>query len=188
MSYSRTNAAAVSSCVDSGLDAQSDSWAPPALSVSMRTAVSVVTCRQAPRRMPLSGCSRVKRSRTCRRTGIDCSAHWILSRPSGASERFLTSCSTMECRPCLVARRGRGRYRCAELDARVVPQILDAVRPLPRELGLGASEVAVGGGLLVDRPAQIEILDDPGGREIAMTPGHRLAPPVPDLAGSKRIG
>src|SRR5690349_12597896 len=171
MSYSRTSAAAVSSCVDSGLEAQSASCAPPAFKVSMSTAVSVVTCRHAPRRIPLSGCSCVKRSRTCRRTGIDCSAHSILSRPSPASERFLTSCSTMKCRPCVVSRRGRpprrqcpgrpGRYRYAELDARVVAQILDAVRPLPCELGLGASEVAVGGGLLVDRPAQIEILDDP---------------------------
>jgi hypothetical protein len=57
----------------------------------MSTAVSVVTWRQAPRRTPLSGSSLVKRSRTCRSTGIDCSAHSILSFPESASERSLTS-------------------------------------------------------------------------------------------------
>src|SRR5437867_488992 len=187
MSCSRTSAAAVSSWVESGFEAQSASWAPPALRVSIRTAVSVVTCRHAPRRMPLSGCSRVKRSRTCRRTGIDCSAHSILSRPSGASERFLTSCSTMECRPYVESRLGRRdpaeAYRCAELHARVVAQVLDAVRPLPGELGLWAPEVAVGGGLLVDRPAQVEILDDPGRCEVEVAPDHRLEDPVRHLPG-----
>jgi hypothetical protein len=95
MPYSFTSAAAVSSCVDSGFEAQSATWAPPALSVIMSTAVSVVTCRHAPSRTPFSGCSLVKRSRTCRSTGIDCSAHSILSLPAWASERSLTSCSVM---------------------------------------------------------------------------------------------
>src|SRR5439155_9814200 len=53
------------------------------------------TCRHAPRRSPLSGCSLAKRSRTWRRTGIHCSAHSIFNRPSAASPMFLTSCSTM---------------------------------------------------------------------------------------------
>src|SRR6184192_3516820 len=79
MSYSFTRAAAVSSCVESGFDAHNASWAPPALRVSMSTAVSVVTCRHAPTRIPLSGCSLAKRSRTDRKTGIDCSAHSILA-------------------------------------------------------------------------------------------------------------
>jgi hypothetical protein len=47
MSYSSTSAAATSSCVDSGFDAQSTTSAPPALRVRARFAVSVVTCRQA---------------------------------------------------------------------------------------------------------------------------------------------
>jgi hypothetical protein len=34
-------------CVDSGFDAQSTTSAPPAFSVRIRLAVSVVTCRQA---------------------------------------------------------------------------------------------------------------------------------------------
>src|SRR5437762_13084691 len=95
MSYSFTSAAAVASGGESGLEAQSATWAPPALSVSMSTAVSVVTCRHAPRRSPLSGCSLAKRSRTWRRTGIHCSAHSIFNRPSAASPIFFTSCSTM---------------------------------------------------------------------------------------------
>src|SRR5262245_50681271 len=180
MSYSLTSAAAVSSWVESGLEAQRASCAPPALSVSMSTAVSVVTCRHAPRRMPLSGCSWVKRSRTCRSTGIDCSAHSIFSRPSLASDRFLTSCSTMEYRPCFdrassrstppAVHRGRPRrcqaYRDAVLHACVVAQVLDAIRPLPGELRLLAPEMAEGRGLLVDRPAQFEVLDDAGRREV----------------------
>ena len=47
MSYSWTSAAATSSCVDSGFDAQSTTSAPPAFSVRARFAVSVVTCRHA---------------------------------------------------------------------------------------------------------------------------------------------
>jgi hypothetical protein len=47
MSYSETRAAATSSCVESGLEAQRTTSAPPALSVRMRFAVSVVTWRQA---------------------------------------------------------------------------------------------------------------------------------------------
>ena len=95
MPYSFTSAAAVSSCVDSGFEAQRATWAPPAFSVIMSTAVSVVTCRHAPSRTPFNGCSFVKRSRTCRSTGIDCSAHSILSLPAWANERSLTSCSVM---------------------------------------------------------------------------------------------
>ena len=47
MPYSSTSAAATSSCVDSGLEAQMTTSAPPACSVRIRFAVSVVTCRQA---------------------------------------------------------------------------------------------------------------------------------------------
>src|SRR4026207_227958 len=47
MSYSSTRAAATSSCVESGFEAQSTTSAPPACRVRTRFAVSVVTCRQA---------------------------------------------------------------------------------------------------------------------------------------------
>ena len=55
--------------------------APPACNVFMRLAVSVVTCRQAVTRMPLSGCSRLNRFRISRRTGMEASAHSIFSLP-----------------------------------------------------------------------------------------------------------
>ena len=42
-------------------------------------------------------------------------------------------------------------------------QVVDPRRRLPRELLLGATEVAVGRGLPVDRAPQVEITDD-GGR------------------------
>src|SRR5215470_5230626 len=201
MSYSCTSAAAVSSWVESGLEAQRATCAPPALRVSISTAVSVVTCRHAPRRMPLSGCSCVKRSRTWRSTAIDCSAHSIRRRPSAASERFLTSWSTMEPRPFLSFRRApraglacRGDDRTgaaligsAELDPRVVAKVLDAVRPFPRELGLRAPEVAVRRGLFVDRAAELEVLDDAGRREVEVPPHQALEDLVRDLARAECV-
>ena len=53
--YSATSAAATSSLVDSGFEAARTTSAPPALSVRIRFAVSVVTWRQAPIRSPSSG-------------------------------------------------------------------------------------------------------------------------------------
>ena len=53
MPYSATSAAATSSCVLSGFDAQSAMSAPPSRSAIIRFAVSVVTCRHAPTRTPV---------------------------------------------------------------------------------------------------------------------------------------
>src|SRR3954451_17127458 len=92
MSYSSTSAAATSSCVESGLDAQSTTSAPPAFSVRARFAVSVVTCRHAATRSPERRCSRSKRSRIAASTGICRSAHSMRRLPSGASARSFTSC------------------------------------------------------------------------------------------------
>src|SRR5919109_533243 len=92
MSYSSTSAAATSSCVDSGFEAQSTTSAPPAFSVRARFAVSVVTWRQAEIRYPASGCSRSRRSRIAASTGIWRSAHSMRRTPSGASAMALTSC------------------------------------------------------------------------------------------------
>src|SRR5687768_6300802 len=152
----------------------------------MSTAVSVVTCRQAPSRMPLSGCSLAKRSRTWRRTGIDCSAHSILRRPSAARAIFFTSWSTM-CRPFLDLggkqrrRPGAGAVNEGQSDARVrrlhpgvVAQVLHPVRTLPREVGLGAAEVTVGGRLAIDGTPQIQALDDARRREVEVPPHERL--------------
>src|SRR5215208_5782414 len=92
MLNSSTSAAATSSCVDSGYDAQSTTSAPPAFSVRIRFAVSVVTCRHAATRWPASGCSRSKRSRIAVSTGICRSAHSMRRLPSPASARSFTSC------------------------------------------------------------------------------------------------
>src|SRR5690349_25177943 len=75
---SDASASATSSWVDSGLGAQSATCAPPAASARTRLAVSAVTCNEQPIRTSANGCSRVKRSRIERRTGICPSAHSIL--------------------------------------------------------------------------------------------------------------
>ena len=59
----RPSAAATSSCVVSGLEAQSSTCAPPAMSVRTRFAVSDVTCRHAATRSPSSGRSRARTAR-----------------------------------------------------------------------------------------------------------------------------
>src|SRR2546425_1568008 len=202
MPYSFTSAAAVSSCVESGFDAQSTTCAPPAFSVSISTAVSVVTCRQAPTRMPLSGCSLAKRSRTWRRTGIDCSAHSIRRRPAAACPRSLTSCSAIGVivLSCYGALRARtlpaqlvGRYwrwpsrPPPQLNPGVVAQGLDAIRLLPREFRLGTTEMTVGRCLLVDGPAEVQVLDDAGGGEVEVAPNHLLEPRVGHLPRPERL-
>src|SRR6266536_4711337 len=68
MSNSSTSAAATSSCVERGFDAQRTTSAPA------------------------SGCSRSKRSRIAASTGICRSAQAIRRTPSGASARSFTSC------------------------------------------------------------------------------------------------
>ena len=65
-----TSAAATSSCVESGFDAQIATLAPPSCSARTRPAVSAVTCRQAAIARPSSGRSEANRSRIWRRTGI----------------------------------------------------------------------------------------------------------------------
>ena len=86
MPYSCTSAAAVSSCVDSGLLAHSASSAPPACSARMRLAVSVVTCMQAAIRTPSNGRSFSNRSRIWRSTGIERSAHSMRALPCAARD------------------------------------------------------------------------------------------------------
>src|SRR5215213_1558913 len=50
--------------------------------------------------------------------------------------------------------------RCAS-DSGCRAQCRCLVAALPGELGLGAPEMTEGGGLLVDRPAQVELFHDP---------------------------
>ena len=91
MPKSRTREAAVSSWVDSGLEAHSVTFAPEAESARMRFAVSVVTCMQAPMRTPSKGFSRSKRSRMDASTGMSRSAHRMRARPSSARAMSLIS-------------------------------------------------------------------------------------------------
>ena len=81
----------MSSCVESGLLAHSATSAPPAWSVIARFAVSLVTCRHALSRLPASGFAFANRSRICRSTGMDRSAHSERRFPSLARLRSLTS-------------------------------------------------------------------------------------------------
>src|SRR5207244_12682025 len=69
----------------------------------------------------------------------------------------------------------------------VVAQCLDAVRLLPAEFRLGAAEMTVGRRLLVDGPAEVQVLDDPGGSEVEVAANHLLEPGVGDLARPERL-
>src|SRR6266498_1827910 len=86
-----TREAAASSWVDSGLEAQSATFAPPAASTCISAAVSVVTWRQAATRTPLSGFSFANRAPMERSTGMSFLAHSTRSLPAAASFGSLTS-------------------------------------------------------------------------------------------------
>src|SRR5207248_1970004 len=89
---SSISAAATSSWVESGFEAQSVMSAPPACSVVIRKAVSLVTCRQAETRIPLSGFCLRNLSAMLARTGIDRAAHSMRPWPFWASFMSFTSC------------------------------------------------------------------------------------------------
>src|ERR1035441_503015 len=105
---SATSAAATSSCVESGFEAQSTTSAPPAWSARARFPVSLVTWRQAESRMPSSGLSFSNRSRILARTGLERSAHSMRSRPLPARARSFTSWAG---RVAVVMRSPSGRAR-----------------------------------------------------------------------------
>src|ERR1700738_3405801 len=88
---STVRAAATASFVESGLEAQSTMSAPPALSVTIRFAVSLVTWRHADTRSPLSCFSARKRSRIRSKTGISRAAQSMSAWPSLARARSFTS-------------------------------------------------------------------------------------------------
>src|SRR5450759_2649094 len=171
---SATREAATSSCVESGLDAQRTRSAPPAASVRARLAVSLVTCRQADSRIPWSGFSLAKRSRICRRTGMLFSAHSIRSRPRPASAWSLMSkrCAVWTEFPIFLASCHDGR-----LDARRARKIGRRVGRLPGELGQVSPEVAEGRGRLVDRTPQVQLVDDPPGRQREVLANQVHEPP-----------
>src|SRR5438067_10137133 len=74
-----------------------------------------------------------------------------------------------------------GRSPPPSSEACVVPQILHAIGALPGELGLRAAEVAVGGGLLVNGPAKVEVFDDARRREVEVAPDQLLEAAVRHL-------
>src|SRR6202047_640000 len=190
--------AATSSWVDSGLLAQTVTSAPPACSVRIRLAVSLVTCRQAATRNPASGFSWLKRWRIIARTGISWSAHSMRSLPAPARRGLATSEGTvvfMLAPPEAGARRrrtrsdGMGERRHAlELEAGDLAQHRRAAGVLPGEVLLVAAEMAVRRGLAIDRPAQIEIADDAGRAHREVLADQRLDAPVRDGAGAEAVG
>ena len=70
------------------------------------------------------------------------------------------------------------------------PPLRPGRRPVgafPGELGLAAAEVAAGGRLAIDRPPQVEVLDDAAGREREQLADQLADPLVVDAAGPLRI-
>src|SRR5258707_4343455 len=168
--------AATSSWVESGLLPHNVPSAPPACRVRIRLAVSLVTCRQAATRIPVSGFSWLKRWRIIARTGISWSAHSMRSLPAPARRGLATSEGTVVFMGRLLSRRGARRRRrrasalgsdgmgerrhALELEAGDLAQHRRAAGVLPGEVLLVAAEMTIGRGLAVDRPAQIEVADD----------------------------
>ena len=79
-----TRWAAMSSCVDSGLDAHKLRSAPPAFNVCARLAVSAVIWRQPEILIPFKGFYCLNLVLISLRTGISLSAHSALNAPLGA--------------------------------------------------------------------------------------------------------
>ncbi|OGP79140.1 MAG: hypothetical protein A2Z26_07300 [Deltaproteobacteria bacterium RBG_16_66_15] len=94
-----TREAAASSCVERGLEAHRETFAPPAASTCMSAAVSVVTWRHAAIRTPFSGFSFANRVPMDRSTGMSFLAHSTRFFPAAASLRSLTSYAFMEAMP-----------------------------------------------------------------------------------------
>src|SRR3989338_11245489 len=91
MLKSFTRDAATSSWVLRGFDAQRFTSAPPDFRVFIKTAVSVVTCKQQLTFIPFNGFSLKNLSLISLRTGMFSSAHSILNFPVGANFILLIS-------------------------------------------------------------------------------------------------
>src|SRR5688572_17414327 len=73
------------------------------------------------------------------------------------------------------------------LDAGRGAQLLGPVGTLPGEAFLRAAEVAIGRRGTVDRPAQVEVLDDAARREREVSADQPLHLAVADLAGAEAV-
>src|SRR5688572_11234727 len=71
--------------------------------------------------------------------------------------------------------------------ARFFGELRGLVRLFPGELALAAAEVAAGSGLLVDRPPQVEILDDAAGGQREGLADELADPLILDAAGAEGI-
>src|SRR5689334_9221758 len=155
MPQSETSEAATSSCVESGLEAMSTASAPPACRARARLAVSVVMWAQATSFTPLSGFSSANRSRIKRRTGISRSAHSMRCLPWAAKPISFTSNSTER-----VALIFDDSSVDEFLDAGAGAQRFGFIGSFPGKAFLVAAEVSVSRGCFVNRPAQVEFLND----------------------------
>ena len=125
----------------------------------------------------------------CRSSGTACSsarsgsAAAIPPRTSGRSRRVCGVRRTLrpaaDRRPRSADRDSARRDQLRFRQAGVRCQQRRLVGPLPRQVEVRPAEVAVGGGLAVDRPAQVERGDDRGRAEIEVAVDQRL-----DLASS----
>src|SRR3989344_6155291 len=84
-----TKAAATSSCVERGLEAQRPIIAPDSFRAIIKLAVSAVTCKQAPMVAFLNGFDFLKLKAILESTGISFFAHSILISPFFAKLIFL---------------------------------------------------------------------------------------------------
>src|SRR5262249_28227102 len=88
---------------------------------------------------------------------------WVIAKTKTRSKKSSsgeTRCSTSTSSTCL----GDGGARGAQ--PRGLAQLRGLVGALPREVVVLAPEVAVGGGLLVDRPVQLQVLAERAGAQI----------------------
>src|SRR3954465_12803902 len=87
--------------------------------------------------------------------------------------------ATANARPARLGRRG-----LPLLEPRRPAQHVRLVRPLPREVVVLAAEVPVRGGLLVDRPVQVQVVAEGAGTQVEVLLHELLDPVAPDLAGA----
>src|SRR6202030_1140206 len=179
MLKSRLSEEATSSCVESGWEAQRTTSAPPSRRAIIKLAVSLVTCRHAETRRPLSGCSLMKRLRMICNTGICCCAHSILRLPASASEisftsLFFSSAIATDLLLFELLKFANEKAKCGPSAADGnfggcaggLAQYVGAIGFFPGKARTLAAKVAVGCGVLVNWTAQIEGFDNGFGSEL----------------------
>src|SRR6185295_17841557 len=136
--------------------------APPSRRVIMRFAVSVVTCRHAATRMPLSGLLLRNSLRMIPSTGMDWADHSMRRLPTSASARSFTSEGTEVAMDAIVfffLRLGAGGGQRLRAFLRRFFQCAGFVGRFPTEAVFGTAEVAEGRSLSIDRAAQLQVVD-----------------------------